>query len=69
MSLPIRTQVFVVEVSASVMPPLHADEVEDVVRRLAFGKERSAGMGALSVDAREASAQAGQELLSWLVKP
>lgn len=49
----IRTQVFVVEVSASVMPSLTAAEVEDAVRRLAYAKERPHGMGSLDVCAYE----------------
>jgi hypothetical protein len=53
MSLPIRTQRFVVTVSASIMPRMDASEVEAVVTRLAFEKERERGMGALGVSVRE----------------
>ncbi len=53
MSLPIRTQRFVVTVSASIMPRMEPNEVEAVVTRLAFEKERERGMGALGVSVRE----------------
>jgi hypothetical protein len=49
----IRTQVFVVEVSASVMPPLTEDEIRAVVTRLAVEKEAQHGMGALAVEVYE----------------
>lgn len=50
----IRTQAFVVEVSASVMPRLTEEEVCAAVRRLAYEKEREHGMGALDVVVYEA---------------
>jgi len=51
MTSPIRVQVFLVRVAASVMPPLSAAEVEEAVRHLAFTRERPHGMGALDVSA------------------
>lgn len=53
MSMPIRTQVFVVEVSASIMPPLTEDEVHNAVARVAHEKERQRGMGYIDVQVRE----------------
>ncbi|MGK5682420.1 hypothetical protein [Actinoplanes sp. URMC 104] len=41
----IRTQRFVVEVSASLMPPMTEQELYDVVARLAYQKEEKRGMG------------------------
>lgn len=61
----IRTQVFVVEVSASVMPSLTAAEVEDAVRRLAFAKERSHGMGAPEVCAYEGFNERSRTVAEW----
>lgn len=53
MSLPIRMQRFVVEVSASIMPPMTEKELHDAVATLAFQKERRHGMGALGVHVTE----------------
>lgn len=52
MSLPIKTQTFLVEVSASVMPPMTADELHNAVSRLAYEKESRRGMGFLDVQVR-----------------
>lgn len=49
----IRTNAYVVEVSASVMPPLTEDEIRDAVYRAALAKERQYGMGYLDVIAYE----------------
>ena len=49
----IRTQAFVVEVSASIMPPLTEDEVRSAVLKLAVEKESQYGMGALAVNVFE----------------
>lgn len=54
MALPIRTQRFVVEVSASIMPQMTEQELHDAVLTLAFEKESTRGMGALGVHVREA---------------
>ncbi len=53
MSLPITTQTFVVQVSASIMPPMTEQELHDAVARLAFEKESKHGMGALGVHVHE----------------
>lgn len=62
MTLPIRSQVFVVEVAASIMPPMTEAELTDVVTRLAVEKERRCGMGALGVSVREVG---GGDLVEW----
>jgi hypothetical protein len=49
----IRTQRFVVEVSASVMPPMTERELHDAVAHFAFAKERGHGMGTLGVSVTE----------------
>ncbi len=49
----IRTQRFLVEVSASIMPPITEQELHEVVARLAHEKERQRGMGALGVHVQE----------------
>lgn len=50
----IRTHAYVVEVSASIMPPLTEDEIRDAVLAAAIAKERQEGMGYLDVVAYEA---------------
>lgn len=50
----VRTQAFVVEVSASIMPSLTEDEIRAAVLRLAVEKESQHGMGALAVHVYEA---------------
>lgn len=50
----ISTHAYVVEVSASVMPPLTEAEVQEAVLKAAVVKERQHGMGHLSVVAYEA---------------
>lgn len=49
----IRTQRFLVEVSASIMPLMTERELHDAVASLAFAKERQHGMGALGVHVSE----------------
>lgn len=53
MSLPVRTQRFVVTVAASIMPRMTEEELSEAVVRLAYEKESQHGMGALSVQVRE----------------
>ena len=53
----IRTQRFVVEVSASVMPPLSEEDVRAAVVHAAFEKERLHGMGHLQVQVWEEPAE------------
>lgn len=53
MSLPIRTQRFVVTISASIMPRMTEEELSEVVSRLAYEKESRHGMGALGVHVHE----------------
>lgn len=66
MTAGVRAQTFVVEVVASVMPPLGEADVHDAVLLKGFEKEREHGMGALAVTVHEVDADQVAEVWGWV---